>query len=149
MLLLGGTRERRLAMAFHFHHQSAFRHGAFVRVDGWRQERYLERTLSARVTGGDTHQPLDMLPLSVSGTLFVDGIDEFSIHAQRILLDFGRRCADRNLEAPWTGRIIAGASVDLARAVTEGRFLASLHDDLDKVRITLGPGTSHSGDMIL
>lgn len=137
LLVTGGVREERERIARTFHDSSRIRGGPFVSADATRPS---WPALLLRALSGSLHQdPDDDFRRSDGGTLFLDGVDRLSHECQRLLLEFllrGRSESAR--DGRWAGRIVAGSGTDLRALVARGRFLAPLHDTLDKLHVDLG-----------
>jgi len=138
VLVMGGTAERRAAMARAFHVESPLRAGPFLCVDCGHDEPAVQRAIRCWLSSIDRHSSDNPLRASERGTLFLDRIEELSEETQRLLLALVRAHASGVSDA-WAGRLATGSAVELERAVAGGRFLSSLFDCLDKVRIVLGP----------
>ncbi len=143
LLLLGGSAEDRLQVAYAFHRESLLRRGPFVCVDAQHEEQSLYCALHAWMFGLPEPWSSPLLAAE-QGTLFVDTVSSLLIPTQQLLLDFTRRCLNAPPESggePWVGRLAVGNPSDLAALASGRLFLPTLYDSLDKVRIEL-PNTS-------
>jgi len=138
VLVSGGTADRRAAIARAFHDQSALAAGAFVVVDATAESARLESALLDWLAPPPPVRAGDALRLSARGTLYIEQIEHLSPAGQRRLLAF-LGAAERGAAGSWAGRLIAGSAMALEEEVAGGRFLSSLFDTLDKVRVHLGP----------
>jgi DNA-binding NtrC family response regulator len=145
VLLLGGTDERRLAVARAFHDHSPLGRGAFVRVDARASDEALSQCLHAWL-GDAAPDPAATDPVrdSARGTLFIDHVAALDAVAQRRLLRFVA-AVDGGRTPQWAGRFIVGAPAALEEEVSGGRFLADLLDTLDRIRIELRSSPPHGG----
>lgn len=135
MLILGGSAGDRLRFARAFHRESPNRSGAFVRVDCGELGPRLCEALHEFISGSE---PAGANPVreAAEGTLFLDSIADLSPRGQRMLLELASRAAG-SIAGPWRGRLVVGSRSDLADAVEAGRFMETLYDCLDKLRIQL------------
>lgn len=138
VLVSGGSPERRVAIARAFHDQSALAAGAFVIVDASREADRLEIALLDWLAPPPPVRAGDPLRMSARGTITIERIELLSPVGQRRLLAFVG-AAERGAAGSWAGRLIAGSAMALEEEVAGGRFLSSLFDTLDKVRVHLGP----------
>lgn len=141
LLLLGGTPSERAEVAIAFHRESPVRYGAFVTARADRDEASLQAGLRGWLSSADPEPGRSLLRAADGGTLLIDFVERLSLDSQRLLLRFLRRLAPAGDagEAPaWAGRLAVGSSLDLEAEVSAGRFLPSLHDSLDKIRVDLG-----------
>jgi DNA-binding NtrC family response regulator len=140
VLIVGGRAEDRLKTAYDLHRGGALRSGPFVHLDARHDQDVLRAALQARVVSIEATPCSDPIRDSERGMLFVDSIESLPLDAQRMMLGFLRRNTDVSLEeseGSWWGRLAVGNVESLAAAVREGRFLAALHDALDKIRVHL------------
>lgn len=137
VLVSGGTADRRAAIARAFHDQSALAAGAFVHVDLSIESGRIEAALLDWLAPPPPVRSGDPLLLSARGTLYLDRVECLSSAGQRRLLAFVG-AAERGASGSWAGRLIAGSAMALEEEVAGGRFLSSLFDTLDKVRVHLG-----------
>lgn len=139
VLVVGGTPERRDQVARAFHLESLLRAGAFVHVDCAREEPRLRAALRGWTSSAPGSE-LNPLRAAAQGTIYLDSVEQLSSDTQGLLLAFARRLQTAPPSAGETscpGRLVTGNPTGLARAVSEGRFLAALFDALDKVRVQL------------
>ena len=137
VLVSGGSAERRAAIAKAFHDQSALAAGAFVHLAAASDGERLENALLDWLAPPPPVRAGDPLRLSSRGTLYIDGVEHLTTGGQRRLLAFVGS-AERGATGSWAGRLIAGSATALEEEVAGGRFLSSLFDTLDKVRVHLG-----------
>ena len=87
------------------------------------------------------------------GTLFLDTVDSLSPSAQSVLLRLLEEQAWERVDSrvpPWLGlRVIASSRSDLAKASSEGRFLADLHRRLSMVELRIPSLRERSDDIPL
>ena len=138
LLVTGGSRAQREHVAREFHSASRLRRGPFVASNaaeaGWAEA--LLRSISGE-PAGETADPLHQ---AEGGTLFIDEVEGLSPDLQRLLLEFLWRGRSESADdGRWAGRIAAGCSTDPTSLIASGRFLAPLHDTLDKLRVDLTP----------
>ena len=147
LLISGGTARDRESLGFEFHRASPLRVGPFVSIDCGRDDARVRASLQSWLTHADCFSHDNPLRAAARGTLFLDSIEALVYSTQRLLLLFADGSA-RSEQSPggadWAGRLIVGSAEDLLVAVAEDRFLAALHDHLDKIRVDLGP-TRHAG----
>lgn len=141
VLVMGGSDERRAAVALAFHRESPLRAGPFVRVDCAQEEPLLEAALDCWLSAVARHAAGNPLLAAERGTLFLDRVDGLGVAAQRRLLAFLRAVGSGACPS-WAGRITAGSPNPVEEAVVGGRFLPALFDCLDKVRVVLGVARS-------
>jgi transcriptional regulator of acetoin/glycerol metabolism len=140
VLVMGGSAEQRLQIAYAFHRESLVRRGPFVCVDGERDELRLRMSIQSRVSSMCPDVPADPLRAAEHGTFFLDSVGSMSKDTQRMLLAFLLRCVNvspADDEGAWVGRLVAGSTEHLSIAVGNGCFSAALYDFLDKVRVEL------------
>ena len=70
------------------------------------------------------------------GTLFLDSIGRLSQRTQRMLLELASR-GPGTPAGGWRGRLVIGNGDDLVAELESGRFLDTLYDCVDKLRIEL------------
>ena len=143
LLVLRGAAAERAHIANAFHRESPLRLGPFVALRCDRDETRLQAALRGSLAGADRDLGENPLRASEGGTLFLDGVERLSLETQRLLVGFlsGLSSANSSGEAlAWAGRLAVGSAADLAGEVEAGRFLPSLYDSIDKIRIELGPG---------
>lgn len=145
VLVSGGSAERRAAIARAFHDQSALAAGAFVPVDVSADAEPLESALLDWLAPPPPVRAGDPLRLSARGTLYIDRVEHLTPAGQRRLLAFVGS-AERGAAGAWAGRLIAGSAHALEDEVAGGRFLSSLFDTLDKVRVHLGTSVEEPRD---
>ncbi len=140
LLVTGGQAKTRRAVALSFHDAGPLRRGPFVHVDCGRDEPRLRSALEACLTQTATENGPGPVLAAWGGTLFLDRIASLSLDSQRLLLCLLDRASPAGGAAHegWPLRFSAGDAGDLAPSVAEGRFLPSLHDGLDKIRVELG-----------
>jgi DNA-binding NtrC family response regulator len=147
VMVIGGTAARRNEVARSFHRESPLRGAAFVAVDAASEGEKLHQALDAWAgASAATEHPLVG---AEHGTLFIDHVDRLSTDDQALLLTLGRRLLGEpgaKSEVACPGRVVVGNPRPLARAVEEGRFLETLYDALDKVRVELEVPPSGEGD---
>jgi len=144
VLILGGSAEQRIHVAFSFHHYSQLSGGPFVSIDCAYESQRLGSGLEAWL-GGYSQPADDPIRTAAKGTLFLDSIASLTLDIQRLLQAFTRRDLDgmSNSTCRWGGRLVVGNQAPLAAPVRAGRFLSELYDSLDKVRLELrSPGVS-------
>jgi len=141
LLVIGGTAAERRRVARSFHDGSALRLGAFVAVNCARREPQLQESL--RQWLGFTGSAGAPHPLwsAERGTLFLEAIGELARDTQLLLLQLTSR---ESMSPPeylnrGVGRLAVGSDEDPWDLVARGRFLASLADALDKLRVELDP----------
>ena len=76
VLVMGGSAEQRLQIAYAFHRESLVRRGPFVCVDGERDELRLRMSIQSRVSSMCPDVPADPLRAAEHGTFFLDSVDE-------------------------------------------------------------------------
>lgn len=138
VVVIGGTSARRAEVARSFHRESPLRGAAFVAVDAASDGEALSGALAAWT--GEHEDPGHPYAGAEHGTLFVDQVERLSPESQRLLLALAKRLLGepaQGREVACPGRIVVGNAVALAPAVGAGRFLATLYDALDKVRVEL------------
>lgn len=138
LLVTGGSRAERERVAREFHSASRLRRGPFVAASAaaasWAE------TLLRTISGGPARESADLLHQAEGGTLFIDDVDGLSPDLQRLMLEFLWRGRSESADdGRWAGRIVAGCGKDLNSLIATGRFLAPLHDTLDKLRVDLAP----------
>ncbi len=148
VLVSGGTADRRADIARAFHTQSALAAGAFVRIDAAIESARLEAALLDWLAPPAPVKAGDPLRLSARGTLFIEHLEHLSPPGQRRLLAFVG-AAERGAAGAWAGRLIAGSAMALEEEVAGGRFLSSLFDTLDKVRVHLGSAVEEPRDRVI
>lgn len=141
ILVVGGAAAERSAIAGALHRYSRFRDRPFCVTRAGVYDGLLRRSLLSWL-GHDASEP----PLACErGTLFVDDACALPEDIQRLLLVLARRLdgvpADAR-EGPGPSRLAAGSRVEPAEEVVSGRFIAELHDSLDKMTVHLGPPAS-------
>ena len=139
LLILGGSAEDRLQVAYAFHRESPVRRGPFVCLDGEHDQDRLYCALHAWMFGQAEPWSSPLLAAEL-GTLFLDSVSSLVLPTQQLLLDFTRRCLNAPAESggePWVGRLGVGNPEDLSGLAAGGVFLPTLYDSLDKVRIDL------------
>jgi DNA-binding NtrC family response regulator len=138
VLIVGGHREERAAVALAFHRMSALRLGSFVRVDCSLEEGRLRAALHHWLTRAGHLVSANSLWSAERGTLYLESIASLSLDSQQLLLTFAHRCsAPIPGEGGWTGRLAVGSDEDPWDLVSGGRFLGNLADGLDKIRVEL------------
>ncbi len=140
LLVLGGTRAQRVAVARAFHAASPLRSRPFLAVDCAREESRLARGLQAWLLPDAGALSVNPLRESEGGTLYLDSVGCLSPSTQRLLLVLARRLQADAPEAPAEPtpyRLAIGNPEDLAEAVDERRFSEALLDCLDKIRVGL------------
>lgn len=140
VLVMGGTADQRIQVAYAFHREGPVRRGPFVCVDGEQDEQRLRLSLQSLMSSIEPDLQTDTMRSAEHGTFFVDAVGSLSKDTQRILLACLLSCVNVPLEdhdKPWSGRLIAGNSEHLSFAVADGRFSPALFDSLDKVRVEL------------
>lgn len=145
VLVSGGSADRRAAIARAFHDQSALAAGALVTIDASLEAAGLEVALLDWLAPPPPVRAGDPLRLSARGTLYIDRVECLSAGGQRRLLAFVGS-AERGTTGSWAGRLIVGSAIALEEEVAGGRFLSSLFDTLDKVRVHLGPSVEEPRD---
>lgn len=135
VLIQGGSDNERLQLARAFHRESPNGAGAFVRVDCRESGPRLCEALQEFIAGTEPAGP-NPVREAAGGTLFLDSIASLSPRGQRMLLELASPAAG-SFAGSWQGRLIVGSRSDLDDAVGSGRFMATLHDCLDKLRIQL------------
>ncbi|MBI5711461.1 MAG: sigma 54-interacting transcriptional regulator [Candidatus Eisenbacteria bacterium] len=138
VLVLHGTTAGRDQVARVFHRESPVRSGPFVKLDAARDADALHAALEACVA---RDEEVGVVRESHRGTLYVDFVGRLPLETQRLLLEFSKRSTSDlpgARAAAWGGRIVAGSPNDLAPAVAQGRFIAELHDTLNKILVDLG-----------
>ncbi len=141
LLLLGGGAAARAEVARTFWQNGPLRGGPLVELACGRDEERLRRALEDWLTGGHGDPRVTSLRAAERGTLYLDGIEALGDGTQRLLLAFLQRFlspAGGDAAEWWAGRLVAGASERLLRAVDHGWFSARLFDALDKIRVDLG-----------
>lgn len=137
VLVLGGTRASRLAVAREFHRHSPLAREPFVPLDCARDEPYLGRALEGWLLAAPPAEPAVRDRV---GVLYLESVSLLSGTTQRLLLMLAHRlqgqAADPAGSAP--SRLMAGERTDLVRASETGRFSGALLDHLDKIRVELG-----------
>jgi DNA-binding NtrC family response regulator len=137
LLVIGGDEADRLQIATTFHLESRLHRGPLVAA---RAPEDSPRIIAAILRSLKGAVPLsrDLLHASEGGTLFLDRIERLAKEEQRLLLEFlSRGRSEPSTQLGWAGRLAVGASTDLELLCEDGRFLASLYDALDKIRIDL------------
>ena len=140
LLVLGGTPDQRVQVAYAFHRDSAVRRGPFVCIDGRHEQDPLRLALQQWMVPTELGSWSDPLRAAQNGTLFLDSVGTLSSDTQRMLLAFMRNsmnATDSFGNRVWVGRLAVGNGGPLSVAVSEGRFLAALYDSLDKVCVEL------------
>ncbi|NMG49486.1 PAS domain-containing protein [Azoarcus communis] len=148
VLLLGetGTGKELIAHAIHASSHRAARPFIGINVSAV-PESLLETEFFGAVagayTGADRKGRLGKFQLAEGGTLFLDEIGDMPLAVQSKLL---RVLQEQELEpvgsdkvVPIDVRVIAATSIDLVRAVDEGRFRADLYYRLGVLPLTLPP----------
>lgn len=140
LLILGGSAGRRGRVARLFHEHGPARHGPLVRVDGVRDDAELRDALGCWLMRRHPLPGSRGLHAAPLGTLFLDHVEDLSPASQRLLLALltafpGRPWVEE--PASWVGRIVAGASARLARALADGVVVSPLVDALDVLRVDL------------
>jgi DNA-binding NtrC family response regulator len=140
LLVLGGDRTQRLAVARAFHAAGDLRARPFLPLDCEHAQEALLRALQLWLISDGGHPGVNPLRASEGGTLYLDDVASLAPSAQRLLGVLVRRIAGAPAEeAPSAApaRLVAGAGEHLLRAVKDRRFDAGLFDGLDKVRVEL------------
>ena len=138
LLIMGGTAEKRTRLAFAFHRGSPLRRGPFVHIEATRDEHPLLCALQCSLSAVMCERPDNPLRASEGGTLFIDMASRLSPATQEILLRFLE-----SLPVPagevgaCFGRLAVGSGVSLEEAAAADRFLPTLFDTLDKIRVDL------------
>ena len=157
VLVLGesGTGKEMVAMAIH--RRSARKDGPFVAINcGAIPETLLESELFGHEKGSFTGahvQRKGRIELATGGTLFLDEIGELPALLQVKLLRFLQeqrieRVGGRQ-EIQVDSRVIAATSVDLKKAIIDGRFREDLFYRLAVVVISLPPLRERDNDILL
>lgn len=140
LLVMGGTRARRLAIVHEFHRASPLARAPFVAIDCTKDETPLARSLEQWLLA--SRGPLDGddgAPQRI-GVLYLDCISALTPTSQRLLLMIAHRLQGQEAEGTSTGprRLMAGDPHRIVRAAETGRFSGALLDHLDKIRVELG-----------
>ena len=140
VLVLGGTRTRRLAIARALHLRGPLAREAFLAVDCARDEARLARALENWLLAASNVEGGEPDPAGQAGTLFLDSVAELSSATQRLLLMLAHRLQGQPADTAVNGpaRLMAGERAGLVRAAERGRFSGALLDHLDKIRVDLG-----------
>lgn len=142
LLLEGGTAAERKRVAFAFHLGSPLRRGAFVRVEGPRDEDRLRCALEHLLSAVTCERPDNPLRESEGGTLFVDHVSLLSPGTQHVLLRVLAGLPGVSaISGPCFGRLAVGSEEPLEAATAAGRFHPALFDILDKIRVELRSGS--------
>ena len=140
VLVVGGSVDERVQVAYTFHCDSVLRSGPFVCVDGAFEQSRLRAALENWISPRERQPWGDPLRSSQHGTVFIDSIVSLPHDLQRLLLGFVMQFVNvphERREDTWVGRVAIGNAQDPLIAVSEGRFSALLHDWMDKVRVEL------------
>lgn len=136
LLVTGGDAEERARVAREFHVAGRLRRGPFVAASP-RSADWVQLFFQA-LSDPSSLEFESPLRRAEGGTLFLDEVDGLGGHAQRLLLEFLQHGRSRGArDSGWAGLIAVGAHDDLRSTVARGRFLAPLHDALDKICIDL------------
>ena len=140
VLVLGGSAGDRLQLARAFHREGGHHARGFVRLQCGRDAALLSAALHDFLSapGAPASNPICE---SAGGTLFLDSIADLPPAGQRLLLQLALRTPETPAGA-WRGRLVIGNDTDLSADVAAGRFLATLYDCLDKLRIELDAATA-------
>lgn len=147
LLVSGGSAHDRALVGLEFHQASSLRVGPFLPIDCRRDDARVRASLQSWLTRANHSAPDNPLRAAARGTLFLDSIEALAYSTQRLLLLFADGFAHAGPAhdgGDWAGRLMVGSAEDLLVAVADGRFLAALHDHLDKIHVDLGP-TRHAG----
>lgn len=139
LLVVGGHPEERAAVALAFHRVSPLRLGSFLRIDCRLEEKRLRVALHHWLTHAGRLLAANSLWSAERGTLYLESIGSLSLDSQQLLLTFANRCSALSSggDGGWTGRLAVGSDEDPWDLVSADRFLGSLADGLDKIRIDL------------
>jgi two-component system NtrC family response regulator len=157
VLIIGesGTGKELVAQAIH--RRSSRKAGQFVAINcGAIPENLLESELFGHEKGAFTGahaQRRGRVETAQGGTLFLDEIGELSVPLQVKLLRF---LQEREIERVGgrspirvDARVLAATSVDLRKAMTDGRFREDLYYRLGVVVISMPPLREREGDVLL
>jgi DNA-binding NtrC family response regulator len=115
-----------------------------------RAGRFVEVNCAAQSATDLMPLPADWLTQMSGGTLFINGIDELSLHAQRQLLQqfqaYPGRWGDAG-EHERQPRLIAAATTDLHALAEDGRFSKALLAELDYLQVALPPLRNRPHDL--
>ena len=157
LLIQGESGTGKTVLARAIHERSSRARGPFVAVDcGSLPGSLLETELFGHVKGAFTGAVRDRagkFELADGGTIFLDEIANASSELQKKLLrviEEGQfeRVGDSKTRTS-DARVIAATHVDLARAVTEGRFREDLYYRIHVVAIEIPPLRARIGDVPL
>lgn len=157
VLITGETGTGKELVARCLHEYSARSEGPFTPVDaGAIPNELIERELFGHEAGaftGARTRGIGMFETASGGTLFLDEIGNLPITLQVKLLRVLQERIVRRLGAvkgvAVDVRIVAATSMDLMRAMEEGRFRSDLYHRINVVRIDLPPLRSRTGDVTL
>lgn len=142
VLVIGSDGGRRELVAQMFHSASFRNRGVFTalkcntepqRLTGEFLSLFFALTRDGESPGSRTSELLS------GGTLFIDEVEQMDPECQRICLEFLKQLQRQKKERPGAIglRIVAGVGRALSQAMSQGGYLPSLLDLLDKVRVEL------------
>jgi DNA-binding NtrC family response regulator len=134
VLILGGASPDRRQLARAFHRASPNSTGAFVCVECGDEAR-LATAIHEFLSSAEA-LPGNPVCEANGGTLFLDSIGRLTPRTQRMLLELASR-GPGTPAGRWRGRLIIGNGADLGAELESGRFLGTLYDCVDKLRIEL------------
>ncbi len=142
VLVVGGSRKAREQLAIELHRSIQRGAGLLTRIYCDEQPEHLRRTFAGLCRALTVMAPAvareQRCPLGQS-TIFLDSIEKMDLKTQRVCLEFLERLQSRRSERStgFSMRVVAGAASRLDDVRREGKFLPSLLDILDKVRLEL------------
>ncbi len=129
----------RAAVALEFHRVSPLRLGTMVTLDCATDEERLRAALHHWMNRAGRPQASNAMWSAERGTLFLESIGSLALETQHLLLLFANRCSTLSSgpAGGWTGRLAVGCDDDPWDLVASGRFVGSLADSFDKIRVEL------------
>ncbi|MDF1661404.1 MAG: sigma 54-interacting transcriptional regulator, partial [Planctomycetota bacterium] len=154
ILLVGetGTGKDRAARWLH---EASGCSGSFVVIDARESESMLHAQLRGYAEGaftGARGAKAGCLERARGGTLYLDGIDNFSLHTQKVILAVLSRGAVRRLgetrARPINARIIASSQRELTPLIQKGQFRFDLYQRIAVLQLKLPTLRSRPQDLL-
>ncbi|GGJ88455.1 RNA polymerase subunit sigma-54 [Lentibacillus kapialis] len=127
-------------IAHYIHTNSKRKNGPFITMNcSSIPDAIFERELAGK-TSGEHHQDIGLADMAQSGTLYLEGVDHLSLHAQHILIKVLKAYNDQF-------RVIASTETSLTQLMTEKKIRKDLYYELQIVPVYIPALRERSEDL--